>query len=69
YWQYCGDPNARPMPTSQPLYTDASELTVSFRSSRHSSGRGFRLSYSTLNSTKLLTCTSKGSHFSLPHYR
>ncbi|KAK2864303.1 hypothetical protein Q7C36_003457 [Tachysurus vachellii] len=67
YWQYCGEPNAHPMPTSQMLYTDTSELTVSFRSSRRSSG--FQLSYSTLNRTELLTCTNKGSHFSLPHYR
>ncbi|MCJ8743948.1 hypothetical protein PDJAM_G00100470 [Pangasius djambal] len=69
YWQYCGEPKSHPKVTSQPLYTDASELTVSFRSSRHSSGRGFRLSYTTVNHTELLTCTDKGSHFSLSHYR
>lgn len=69
YWQYCGEPKSHPRVTSQPLYTNASELTVSFRSSRHSSGRGFRLSYSTVNHTELLTCTDKGSHFSQSHYR
>ncbi|XP_058235441.1 discoidin, CUB and LCCL domain-containing protein 1 isoform X2 [Hemibagrus wyckioides] len=69
YWQYCGETKSHPTPTGQPLYTDASELTVSFRSSRHSSDRGFRLSYSTVNHTELLTCTDKGSHFFLPHYR
>ncbi|XP_060772393.1 discoidin, CUB and LCCL domain-containing protein 1 isoform X2 [Neoarius graeffei] len=69
YWQHCGEMKPHPPVTSQPLYTDASELTVSFRSSRHSAGRGFRLSYTTVNQTELLTCTDKGSHFSLSRYR
>lgn len=51
YWQYCGEMKSHPTPTGQSLYTDASEVTVSFRSSRHSSDRGFQLSYSTVNHT------------------
>ncbi|KAI5090807.1 discoidin, CUB and LCCL domain-containing protein 1 isoform X1 [Silurus meridionalis] len=69
YWQYCGVPKPHPTAASQPLYTDANELTVSYRTSRHSSGRGFQLSYTTINRTELLTCADKGSHFSLVQYR
>ncbi|KAF5900289.1 discoidin, CUB and LCCL domain-containing protein 1, partial [Clarias magur] len=69
YWQYCGESRSPLTLTDRRLYTDASELTVSLRSSPHSSGRGFRLSYTTINRTELLTCTNKGSHFSFPRYR
>ncbi|XP_062858493.1 discoidin, CUB and LCCL domain-containing protein 1 [Trichomycterus rosablanca] len=69
YWQYCGHSNSDPVLIDQPVYTDASELIVSFRSSSHTSGRGFRLSYDTVDSTDLLSCTSKGTHFSQSPYR
>ncbi|KAI4887677.1 hypothetical protein NFI96_014865 [Prochilodus magdalenae] len=52
YWQYCGDLKANPMLSSgsnYSLYTDTSELTVSFRFGVLSSGRGFQLSYSTVD--------------------
>ncbi|XP_053344437.1 discoidin, CUB and LCCL domain-containing protein 1 [Clarias gariepinus] len=69
YWQYCGESRSLPTLTNRRLYTDASELTVSLRSSPHSPSRGFRLSYTTVNHTELLTCTNKGSHFSSSRYR
>uniref|UniRef100_A0A8B9KMY4 Discoidin, CUB and LCCL domain containing 1 n=1 Tax=Astyanax mexicanus TaxID=7994 RepID=A0A8B9KMY4_ASTMX len=52
YWQYCGLQKANPtlyLGVNQSLYIDSSEVTVSFRSSIHSSGRGFQLSYSTVD--------------------
>ncbi|KAK1796173.1 hypothetical protein P4O66_009250 [Electrophorus voltai] len=52
YWQHCGGVQSLPGPypgPSQPLYTDESELTVSFRASRHTPGSSFQLSYSTVD--------------------
>ncbi|KAL7888467.1 hypothetical protein AOLI_G00034410 [Acnodon oligacanthus] len=71
YWQYCGDLKAHPelySAKNHSLYTDSSELTVSFRSSVPSSGRGFQLSYSAVDYKDLLTCSDKG-HSSLSKYR
>uniref|UniRef100_A0A4W4EUV3 Discoidin, CUB and LCCL domain containing 1 n=1 Tax=Electrophorus electricus TaxID=8005 RepID=A0A4W4EUV3_ELEEL len=72
YWQHCGGVQSLPGPypgPSQPLYTDESELTVSFRASRHTPGSSFQLSYSTVDHRDMLTCSNKGIHFSLSQYR
>ncbi|XP_022518553.2 discoidin, CUB and LCCL domain-containing protein 1 [Astyanax mexicanus] len=72
YWQYCGRQKANPtlyLGVNQSLYIDSSEVTVSFRSSIHSSGRGFQLSYSTVDHREMVTCSDKGSSFSHSKYR
>ncbi|XP_072542285.1 discoidin, CUB and LCCL domain-containing protein 1 [Salminus brasiliensis] len=72
YWQYCGNLKAHPALYSrgnQSLYIDSSEVTVSFRASVHSSGRGFQLSYSTVDHREMLTCSDKGGPFSHSKYR
>uniref|UniRef100_H3CWB9 Uncharacterized protein n=1 Tax=Tetraodon nigroviridis TaxID=99883 RepID=H3CWB9_TETNG len=45
----------------------SNEVTISFRSGRHRSGRGFLLSYATDQYPGLISCLRRGSHFSSQH--
>ncbi|XP_030626638.1 discoidin, CUB and LCCL domain-containing protein 1 [Chanos chanos] len=67
YGPFCG--NLKSHPNLTVLYVDASEVTVQFRSSRHISGRGFLLTYSTGEHRDLLSCLDRGSHSSATKYR
>ncbi|XP_077382717.1 discoidin, CUB and LCCL domain-containing protein 1 isoform X2 [Festucalex cinctus] len=59
----CGRLNA-----SQKNVTLASnEVTITFKSGSHRSGRGFLLSYATDLYPDIISCLQRGSHFSSPH--
>ncbi|XP_061631411.1 discoidin, CUB and LCCL domain-containing protein 1 isoform X1 [Phyllopteryx taeniolatus] len=59
----CGRLNA-----SQTNMTLASnEVTITFKSRTHRSGRGFLLSYATDLYPDIISCFQRGSHFSSPH--
>ncbi|XP_038567704.1 discoidin, CUB and LCCL domain-containing protein 1 isoform X1 [Micropterus salmoides] len=45
----------------------SNEVTVTFKSGPHRSGRGFLLSYATDRYPDLISCLQRGSHFSLLH--
>ncbi|CAN9513969.1 unnamed protein product [Ophioblennius macclurei] len=47
----------------------SNEVTVTFRSGPHRSGRGFLLSYATEMYPDLISCVRRGSHFRLPYLR
>uniref|UniRef100_A0A8C7RGL3 Discoidin, CUB and LCCL domain containing 2 n=1 Tax=Oncorhynchus mykiss TaxID=8022 RepID=A0A8C7RGL3_ONCMY len=45
------------------IQSDGNRVTIQFMSGTHRSGRGFSLSYSTIEHTDLITCLDKGIHF------
>ncbi|XP_070692242.1 discoidin, CUB and LCCL domain-containing protein 1 isoform X2 [Pempheris klunzingeri] len=48
---------------------ESNEVTVTFKSGPHRSGRGFLLSYATNQYQDLISCLQRGSHFSSQHFR
>nr|XP_020511879.1 discoidin, CUB and LCCL domain-containing protein 1-like isoform X1 [Labrus bergylta] len=46
----------------------SNEVTITFRSGPHLSGRGFLLSYATDQYPDLISCLQRGSHFSWQHF-
>ncbi|KAM4735953.1 discoidin, CUB and LCCL domain-containing protein 1 isoform 2-T2 [Anableps anableps] len=56
----CGKLNA----TMKNVTLETNEVTVTFMSGPHRSGRGFLLSYATDQHPDLITCLQRGSHFS-----
>ncbi|XP_041649156.1 discoidin, CUB and LCCL domain-containing protein 1 [Cheilinus undulatus] len=46
----------------------SNEVTITFRSGSHLSGRGFLLSYATDQYPDLISCLQRGSHFSWQHF-
>nr|XP_033797204.1 discoidin, CUB and LCCL domain-containing protein 2 isoform X2 [Geotrypetes seraphini] len=50
------------------IESNSNEVTVQFMSGIHTSGRGFLLSYSTMDKSDLITCLEKASRFSEPEY-
>uniref|UniRef100_A0A3Q2XKJ9 Si:dkey-34d22.1 n=1 Tax=Hippocampus comes TaxID=109280 RepID=A0A3Q2XKJ9_HIPCM len=47
----------------------SNEVTITFESGSHRSGRGFLLSYATDLYPDMVSCLQRGSHFNLPHVR
>uniref|UniRef100_A0A8C8EUH7 CUB domain-containing protein n=1 Tax=Oncorhynchus tshawytscha TaxID=74940 RepID=A0A8C8EUH7_ONCTS len=45
------------------IQSGGNRVTIQFMSGTHRSGRGFSLSYSTIEHTDLITCLDKGIHF------
>ncbi|XP_023275569.1 discoidin, CUB and LCCL domain-containing protein 1-like [Seriola lalandi dorsalis] len=46
----------------------SNEVTITFKSGPHRSGRGFLLSYATDQYSDLISCLQRGSHFSSEHF-
>ncbi|XP_005798560.1 discoidin, CUB and LCCL domain-containing protein 1-like isoform X1 [Xiphophorus maculatus] len=61
----CGKLNA----TMNNVTLETNEVTVTFMSGPHRSGRGFLLSYATDQHPDLISCLQRGSHFSFQHLR
>ncbi|XP_007559635.2 discoidin, CUB and LCCL domain-containing protein 1 isoform X1 [Poecilia formosa] len=59
----CGKLNA----TMKNVTLETNEVTVTFMSGPHRSGRGFLLSYATDQHPDLISCLQRGSHFSFQH--
>ncbi|KAF3691755.1 Discoidin, CUB and LCCL domain-containing protein 1 Precursor [Channa argus] len=59
----CGKLNA----TMKNVTLKSNEVTITFKSGPHRSGRGFLLSYATDQYPDLTSCLQRGSHFSLQH--
>ncbi|KAK5601571.1 hypothetical protein CRENBAI_023947 [Crenichthys baileyi] len=59
----CGKLNA----TMKNVTLETNEVTITFMSGPHRSGRGFLLSYATDQHPDLITCLQRGSHFSFQH--
>uniref|UniRef100_A0A3B5MAL7 Si:dkey-34d22.1 n=1 Tax=Xiphophorus couchianus TaxID=32473 RepID=A0A3B5MAL7_9TELE len=59
----CGKLNA----TMNNVTLETNEVTVTFMSGPHRSGRGFLLSYATDQHPDLISCLQRGSHFSFQH--
>ncbi|KAF7663874.1 hypothetical protein LDENG_00199400 [Lucifuga dentata] len=47
---------------------NSNEVTVTFKSGPHRSGRGFLLSYATDQNPDLISCLQRGSHFNSQHF-
>ncbi|XP_057689554.1 discoidin, CUB and LCCL domain-containing protein 1 isoform X2 [Corythoichthys intestinalis] len=60
----CGKLNA----SQKNMTLTSKEVTVTFMSRSHRSGRGFLLSYATDLYPDVVSCLQRGSHFSAPHF-
>ncbi|XP_049587208.1 discoidin, CUB and LCCL domain-containing protein 1 isoform X2 [Syngnathus scovelli] len=61
----CGRLNA----SQKNITLTSNEVTITFKSKSHLSGRGFLLSYATDLYPDIISCLQRGSHFSSPHVR